>query len=117
MEIVALLRDLIIIIFGIIWIVAGVLVAAVAWLAWRFAKSLPRRAEAVTVPAQELFGQAKQAVNTAGEGAHTAKEAIGFVADKAVGPVIVGASTASAVRRFFEALISAPGRGRRRDAP
>jgi hypothetical protein len=112
MEFVALLRDLIIIIFGIVWIVAGVLVAVVAWLAWKFARSLPRRAEAITVPAQELFGQAKQAVNTAGEGAHTAKEAVGFIADKAVDPIISGTATVSAVRRFFEALFG----GTRRDS-
>jgi len=113
--IIALLRDIVIIIVGLIWIVAGVLVTLVGWLGWRFVRSMPRRAEAVTVPAQELLGQARTAVGTAGEGARTAKEAIGFVSEKVVVPTIGIASAAAGVRKFIETLVAGPTRNGRED--
>ena len=105
MEIVALLRDLVIILAGLVWIVAGLLVGVIAWLTYKFVRSLPRRTEVVTTPANELLGQAKLAVGTAGEGARTAKEAITFVSDKAVAPTIAVASAVIGTRRFFETLV------------
>jgi hypothetical protein len=115
LPIVALLRDIVIIIVGLIWIVAGLLVAAVAWLSWRFARSVPRRAEAVTVPAHELLGQARTVVGAAGEGARTAKETIGFVSEKVVVPTISIASAAVGVRKFVETLVAGPRTSGRED--
>jgi hypothetical protein len=103
-------RDLIIIIFGLVWIVAGAIVAAIAWYGYRFVRSLPARTERVIGPAQELLGQTRQAVGTAGEGARTAREAIGFVSEKAVLPTISIVSAAAGVRTFIRALITGPNR-------
>ena len=114
--VVALVRDIVIIIVGLIWIVAGLLVAVVAWLAWRFVRSMPRRAEAVTLPAQELLGQAGTAVGTVGDGARTAREAIGFVSEKVVVPTISIASAAAGARKFVETLVAGPSRNRTEDA-
>jgi hypothetical protein len=105
MEVIAVLRDLVIILSGIIWFIAGILVVVIGWITLRFVKSLPRRTEVVTAPAQDLVGQAKQAVGAAGEGARTAREAITFVSEKAVAPTIAVASAAVGVRRFIETLV------------
>ena len=113
---VAFVRDVIIIILGIIWIIAGVLVAIVAWLSWKFVRSLPRRSEMVTAPAKDLLGQAQQAVGTAGEGARTAKEAVTFVSEKAVMPTILVVSAVAGARRFVEILLGGPKRDGRGDA-
>ena len=94
-DVLSVLWTIISFILGIIWIIAGVLVAVVAWLVWKLVKSMPKRATAVTEPAQELFGQAKQVVGTANEGARTAKEAIAFVSEKAVMPTIMVMFSAS----------------------
>ena len=101
-------RDLIIIVFGLVWIVAGAIVAAIAWYAYRFIRSLPDRAERVITPTQELLGQTRQAVATAGEGAQTAREAIEFVSEKAVLPTITLLSALAGIRTFMRALISGP---------
>jgi hypothetical protein len=103
-DVIAVVRDLVIIVVGLLWIVAGVIVTVLAWATWKFVKSLPGRAEAVTTPVLEVVDQARQAVGTAGEGARTAKEAIGFVSEKAVVPTIGVVSVAVAVRRFFAVL-------------
>lgn len=105
MEVIALLRDLVIIIVGLVWIVAGILVGIVTWLAWKFVKTLPARGEAVTTPARELVGQARQALGTAGEGANTVKEAITFVSEKAIVPTIGFVAAATAARRFVSVLL------------
>jgi hypothetical protein len=110
MEIVAVVRDLVIIIVGLIWMAAGVLVAVAAWASWKLVKSAPRRAEAVTIPAQELLGQARETLGAANDTARTAKGAVTFIAEKAVIPTIAAASTVAGVRRFVEILISGPGR-------
>src|SRR2546423_4843325 len=104
MEVIAVIRDLVIIILGVIWIATGLIVGAIAWYSYKFVKSAPRRAEAVTTPARELLGEAKQAVGTVGEGARTAKEAITFVSEKAVLPTITVVSAVAGARRFVEAL-------------
>jgi hypothetical protein len=101
-------RDFIIIVFGLVWIVAGAIVAAIAWYAYRFIRSLPGRAERVIAPSQELLGQTRQAVATAGEGAQTAREAIGFVSEKAVLPTITLLSAMAGIRTFVRALITGP---------
>lgn len=106
MEFVAFLRDLVIIIVGLIWIVAGVLVSLLAWLSWKFARTLPGRADTVTAPAKEIVGQARQAVGTAGESARTVREAIVFVSEKAVIPTIGLVSAAIAARRFVSVLVA-----------
>jgi hypothetical protein len=111
MEFVAFLRDLVIIVVGLVWIGAGILFAIVTWLAWKFVRSLPGRTETVTTPARELVGQARQALGSAGEGAHTAREAIAFVSEKAVVPTIGFVSAAVAARRFVSVLVA----GVRRD--
>jgi hypothetical protein len=110
-------RDLVIIVVGLIWIVAGGLFVIVAWLTWKFVRSIPRRAEAVTAPAHELIDQAKGVVDTAGEGARTAKDAISFVSDKAVMPTIMFVSLAVGVRRFFETLFAGDRAGGRGGTP
>ena len=115
MEVIALLRDLVIIVVGLVWIVAGVLVAIVTWLAWKFVKTLPARGETVTTPARELVGQARQALGTAGEGAHTAKEAIAFVSEKAIIPTIGFVSAAVAARRFVSVLVAGVRSGEREE--
>jgi hypothetical protein len=115
LPIVALLRDIVIIIVGLIWTAAGLLVAAVAWLSWRFVRSVPRRAEAVTLPAQDLLGQARATLATAGQGARTAKETITFVGEKVVVPTISIASAAAGVRKFVETLVVGPARDGRGD--
>src|SRR4051812_35166506 len=106
MEVVALIRDLVIILAGLVWFVAGAITLAIAFLIYKFVRSLPRRTEVVTAPAQELIGQAKVAVGTAGEGMRTAKEAIAFVSEKAVAPTIAAASAVAGVRRFITVLMS-----------
>lgn len=106
MEFVALVRDLVIIVVGLIWIAAGLLVTMLAWLSWKFVRTLPGRAETVTTPVKELVGQARQAVGTAGEGARTGKEAITFVGEKAVFPTIGFVSAAVAARRFVTVLVA-----------
>jgi hypothetical protein len=116
MEVVAFLRDLVIIIFGVVWIIAGVLVAIVAWLTYRFLRSVPRRTEAVTSPARELYGQAREAVGTAGEGARTAREAITFVSEKAVLPTIAIVSAVTGFRRFVGVLLGGSGRDTERQS-
>ena len=108
LQIVGLLRDIVIILLGLVWLVAGVIVAIIAFLTWRFVRTLPNRAETLSTPVVELFGQAKQVVGTAGEGARTAREAAVFVSDKAVVPAIVVASAVAGVRRFFEVLVQGP---------
>ena len=116
-DVIAVLRDLVIIVVGLIWIVAGVLVAGLAWAAWKFVKTLPGRAESVTTPAREIVDQAKQAVGTAGDGARTAKEAIVFVSEKAIVPTIGVVSATIAVRRFVGVLFGGSDRdGRERSA-
>lgn len=112
MEVVALLRDLVIIVLGLVWIAAGALVGIVAWLAWKLLKEARRRAEELTTPAQELYGQAREALGSAGETARTAKETVTFVGEKAVMPTIVIASAASGVKRFVETLLAGPSRNR-----
>lgn len=112
-QIVGLVRDFVIIIVGVIWIVAGLIAVILAWTTWRFVKSMPRRTEAVSGPAQELLGQARQAVGTAGEGARTAREAIVFVSDKAVMPTIMAASAVVGVQKFVQTLLR--GGGQRED--
>ena len=109
-DVIAVVRDLVIIVVGLIWIVAGVLVAVVAWVTWKFLKTLPRRADSVAAPAREIVDQARQAVGTAGEGARTAKEAITFVSEKAVVPTIGVVSAVVAARRFVEVLVGGPDR-------
>src|SRR5437763_9742239 len=104
MEVVALIRDLVIIVLGIIWIATGLLVGIIAWMTYKFVRSAPRRAEAVTTPAREVLGQAREAVDNATQGARTAKEAITFVSDKAIVPTITIVSAAVGARRFVEAL-------------
>jgi len=106
MDIVALIRDLVIILVGLIWIVAGVLVVIVAWLTWKFMRSLPARAETVTTPVRELLGQAREAVGTAGESARTAREAVVFVSEKAVIPTIGVTSAVIGAKRFVEVLVA-----------
>ena len=112
-HVVPFLRDLVIIILGIVWIVAGALVAVVAWVTWRLVKSLPRRAEVVTAPAQELYGQARNIMGTAGETARTAKEAVTLISDKAVVPTIAVVSAVVGIRQFFQTLA----RGARGEEP
>ena len=109
-DVIAVVRDLVIIVVGLIWMVAGVLVAVATWASWKFLKTLPGRAESAAAPAREVVDQARQAVGTAGEGARTAKEAIVFVSEKAVVPTIGVVSAAVAVRRFFEVLLGGPDR-------
>ena len=106
MDFVALIRDLVIILVGLIWIVAGVLVVVIAWLAWKFMRSLPGRAEAVTTPARELVGKAREAVGTAGESARTAREAVVFVSEKAIIPTIGATSAVIGLKRFIEVLMA-----------
>jgi hypothetical protein len=112
-DFIAVLRDLVIIVVGLIWIVAGVLVTIAAWATWKFLKTLPRRADAVTAPAREMVDQARQAVGTAGEGARTAKEAITFVSEKAIVPTIGAVSAVVAARRFVEVLFGGADRRKR----
>ena len=112
-DVIAVVRDLVIIVVGLIWIVAGVIVAVAAWATWKFLKSLPRRADAVATPAREIVEQARQAGGSAGEGARTAREAIGFVSEKAIVPTIGVVSATVAVRRFFAVLVG----GADRDEP
>jgi hypothetical protein len=106
MEVVALLRDLVIILFGVVWIIAGAMVAIVAWITWQFLRSVPRRAETVTSPAKELYGQAREAVGTAGESVRTAREAIVFVSEKAVLPTIAVVSAVNGIKRFVGVLLA-----------
>lgn len=110
-QIVGLLRDIVIILVALIWIVAGVLMAAIAFLGWRFARSLPNRAEALIVPAREMVGQARQVVDSAGDSARTAQKTVSFISDRAVMPTIVVISAVAGVRRFIEVLFQ----GRERD--
>jgi|SRR4051812_15380755 hypothetical protein len=104
------IRDLFIIVFALVWIVAGAIVAAIAWYTYRFVRSMPERTERMITPAQELLGQTRQAVATAGDGARTAREAIGFVSEKAVLPTITVVSALAGVRTFVRALIAGPTR-------
>jgi hypothetical protein len=99
------LRDLVIIIFGIVWILAGVLVTILAFLAIKFVKSVPKRAEVVTTPAQQLYGQAQQVMETAGDSARTAREAVTFVSSRAVLPTITAVSAVVGVRQFLDTLV------------
>src|SRR5215210_5663621 len=105
MEILAVVRDLVIIVVGLIWMAAGVVVAVAAWASWKLVKSAPHRAEVVTVPAQELLGQARETLGAATDTARTARGAVTFIAEKAVIPTIAAASTVVAVRRFVEILL------------
>jgi hypothetical protein len=107
-QFVALFRDIVIILLGLVWVVAGILVAIIAFVAWRFIRTLPTRADTVSTPVVRLFGQAREAVSTAGDGARTAREAVVFVSDKAVVPAIVMASAVAGVRRFVQVLFQGP---------
>jgi|SRR6476659_3798206 len=106
--IVAFLRDLVIIILGIVWIAAGAIVAVLAWMTWKVYKALPERAETVTRTAGELAGQVRQVLATSGDGARTGKEAIVFVSEKAVAPTIAAVSFAAGVRSFVKTLLEGP---------
>jgi hypothetical protein len=114
-NVIHVLRDLVIIIFGIVWIVAGALVALVAWLAYKFIRSLPGRAEIVKAPAEHLYGQAQQVMETAGDSARTAREAVTFVSSKAVLPTITAVSAVVGVRQFLQTLLR--GDGQRESEP
>ena len=110
---IVVVRDLVIIVVGLIWIVAGVGLLVVLWMSWKLVRSVPGRVEVVTTPAREIVGQAREAVGTANEGARTAREAITFVSQKAVLPTIGVVSAVVALRRFFEVLLggaNGPGR-------
>ena len=102
--ILAVLRDIVIILLGVVWIVAGLIVAVIAFLTFRFVRSLPDRTEGVTAQARDLLAQVRQTVGTAGEGARTATDAVGFISDRAVNPTIQLVAAVAGVRKFFEIL-------------
>ena len=102
----SIVRDVVIVLFALIWALAGALVAGVAWYSFLFVRSMRSRAEALATPANELLGQAKETLGSASESARTAKEAIAFMSDKAVMPAITVVSAAVAARRFVEVLLN-----------
>jgi hypothetical protein len=114
-QFVAFFRDIVIILFGLAWAVAGGLVAVVAFLTWRFMRTVPARADTISSPVIQLFGEAREAVGSAGDGARTAREAVVFVSEKAVVPAIVMASVVASVRRFVEVLLEGPVRDNSED--
>jgi hypothetical protein len=105
-DILGMLRDIVIILLGVVWLIAGVIVALIAWFTFKFVRSLPNRTEGVTAQARDLLGQVRQTVGTAGEGARTATDAVTFISDRAVNPTIQFVAAVAGVRRFIEILAS-----------
>jgi hypothetical protein len=52
----------------------------------------------------ELYEQARQVMGTAGGTAQTAREAVTFVSDRAVGPTITFVAAVAGVRQFVQTL-------------
>lgn len=105
MEVVALLRDLAIIILALVWILVGLAVGALLFLFWRAFRAARARAATLGEAANELIATAKSAANEAATGVRTISATASFVGDQVVEPVITISAAVAAATRFVEALL------------
>ena len=106
MEVVALLRDLAIILLALIWIAIGLAVGALLFLAWRAFRAARARAAALSQAATEVIGTAKTTVNEAAAGMRSVSATASFIGDRVVEPVITFSAAVAAATRFVEVLFA-----------
>lgn len=77
----AYLRDLVIVVAGVIWAVAGLATSVAAWTTWRVVRGVPRQIGPVIAPAHELVERAHDAAAVVGEHVRTHRGQFGSAGD------------------------------------
>jgi len=103
-EVIALIRDLAIIILALVFILAGIASLLVLWQVWKLIGFVRGTVEQLSVRATDVLVTARGVVGTAQQAARTARGTVDFVSDLVVRPVIDVASAVAAASAFTRAL-------------
>jgi hypothetical protein len=115
-EVVALIRDVAIIVLALETIVIGVMVLILVWQLWRLIGFVRRHIDTLVTSANEILGSVKTGADAAADAASQVKTTTGYVSTRTVMPVIEVYSAVNGASRFAQALFrlkprQAPPRG------
>jgi hypothetical protein len=103
-EVVALLRDIAIILLAVETIVIGLMVLLLLWQLWRLVGFVRRHGETLVGSANGILGTVKDGAQTVADTTHEVKATTGYVTARTVIPVVEFYSVMNGARRFAEAL-------------
>ena len=104
MEVVALLRDIAIILLAVETIVIGLMVLLLLWQVWRLVGFVRRHGETLVGSANGILGTVKGGAENVAEATHEVKATTGYVTARTVIPVVEFYSVMNGARKFAEAV-------------
>lgn len=108
-DVLAVLRDIAIIVLAVFQIIAAAAIIVLAFLMWRLIKLVQAKVGDLSQGSVAVLDQARDAASSAAEGARTAKGSVSFISDTVVAPVITVAAVAAGAKKFVDALFRADG--------
>jgi hypothetical protein len=103
-EVVALLRDIAIIVLAVETIVIGLMVLLLVWQLWRLVGFVRRHLDTLVGSANGILGTVKDGAESVADTAQDVKSTAGYVTARTVIPVVEFYSVMNGARRFAEAV-------------